>query len=114
VFFTQDWRTPPGVSLPTVLAIWFTYDAVGQQMWLIGQANGARPPFTMSLLRPVGTHFGAGFHASEVNRTAWGTATVTFPDCNHLQLSYTSTGFGAGTLSLERLTQPIGTGTCAP
>ena len=115
VFFTQDWRTTPGVTAPTVLAIWFTYDTAGQQMWLIGQGSGARGPYALTLLRPVGTHFGAAFRASEVVREPWGSATLSFSDCSHLRLDYASTqpGFGSGTVTMQRLTRPIGTEACA-
>lgn len=115
VFFTQDWRTPPGVNAPTILAIWFTYDTNGQQMWLIGQGSGARGPYALTMLRPVGTRFGANFNAAQIDRATWGTATLSFSDCGHLKLDYASTqpGFGSGTVTMQRLTKPIGTQSCA-
>jgi hypothetical protein len=101
LMLTQDQYTyQPGVpaQAPRVYALWFTYDLVGNPLWLFGDVTGKDGNYQISFLRPIGTQFGAGFDPNEVVRQPWGSGTVSYSDCNHLTLSYSSTqpGFGAG------------------
>ncbi len=96
------------------LVYWFTYDAQGEQAWMVGEApaHGARV-VVESNLRPVGTRFGAAFDPAQVQRVPWGTLEFEFSDCNTGVASYTSTQsqFGSGTLRPVRLSTVAGT-TC--
>ena len=117
LMLTQDQFTQQaGVLAPRVYALWFTYDLTGGPMWLFGDVTGKDGNYQITFLRPVGTHFGAAFNPAEVVRQPWGTATTSYSDCNHLTVNYNATqpGFGSGTLSLTRLTAPIGAGGCGP
>ena len=90
---------------------WFTYDANGDQAWImgLGELQGRTLEFD-SLYIPVGTGFGDGFDADEVDRIPWGTATLEFHDCQSARLDYQShlEGFGGGSLDPVRLTRPAG------
>ena len=117
VMLTQDQYTfQPGFPAPAprVYALWFTYDLVGNPMWLFGDVTGKDGQYQVSFLRPIGTHFGAAFNPAGIVRQPWGGGTISYVDCNHLTLNYSATepGFGSGTLTLERLTAPIGTAGC--
>ncbi len=87
---------------------WFTFDSVGNPMWLLGVGSAQGNSVSMDLLRPVGTQFGDDFLASEVNRTAWGRATVSFDGCDRARLQWQANDplYGSGTLSAQRLTTP--------
>jgi hypothetical protein len=93
------------------VSYWFTFDDQGEQAWTVGVANqaGARMEIASSV-RPIGTHFGAAFDASQIDRQPWGSYTVAFDDCSSGRLDYTSTNpiFGSGTLRPRRLTQLAG------
>lgn len=106
----------PPDAVPRVFIAWFTYDGAGRQMWLYGEASGHDGQYQIPLLRPVGTHFGSGFDPAAVQRSSFGSATLSFSDCNHASLDYVATqpGFGSGHLSLERFSRPVGTGGCTP
>jgi hypothetical protein len=96
---------------------WFSYDLDGRQLWLIGEGTGAHGQYQIEFLRPVGTHFGAAFDPSAVQRQPWGSATVSFST----GLRSTSTSATARPSpvrlrqsELTRLTAPIGSGYYCP
>jgi hypothetical protein len=66
----------------TLVVSFYTYDNMGNQVWLIGTAfeinsNTATVVYEM----PVGAKWGAEFDPLEVNSVAWGTGTLTFTSC---------------------------------
>ena len=66
----------------TLVVSFYTYDNMGNQVWLIGPAfeinsNTATVDFEM----PVGAKWGTEFDPLEVNRVPWGTGTFTFTSC---------------------------------
>lgn len=93
------------------VSYWFTFDDQGEQAWTVGVAPqaGARMEIASSV-RPIGTHFGADFDASQIDRQPWGSYTLAFDDCSGGRLDYTSSNpiFGSGTLRPRRLTQLAG------
>jgi N-acetylneuraminic acid mutarotase len=93
------------------LSYWFTYDENGDQAWTVGVAAQSGDLLNIaSSVRPIGTHFGSGFDASEIDRQAWGSYTLAFNSCSSGQLQYTSSlpGFGSGSLAPQRLTRLAG------
>lgn len=89
---------------------WFTYDERGEQAWTIGvaPAQGARMTIADNL-RPVGTRFGAGFDASQVRLTPWGSLELELGcDAGVARWQSTQAAFGSGALAPRRLTTPAG------
>ena len=89
------------------LAIWYTYDTSGNQVWLEGvgsEQNGAIVFEQMA--RTHGPHFGAAYDPASFRPEDWGTLTLQL-DCNQGTAHYASsqTGFGSGDLTLTRLTK---------
>jgi len=69
---------------------WYTYDATGTSYWLFNSTA-----FTIgdrSAAFPLGYYGGGGFAggAGTVSAAVWGNITVTFPDCDHMVMSYGS------------------------
>jgi hypothetical protein len=86
---------------------WFTYDMDGFQMWLVGNValEGNPTSVTIPVIVTNGPKFGPDYDKEALNRTSWGTLTLTFADCTTGLLSYaSSTGFGSGAVDLIRLT----------
>jgi len=88
------------------LAIWYTYDASGNQVWLLGvgvEQNGAIVFGQMA--RTSGPHFGAGYDPASYQAGVWGSLTLQL-NCNQGTAHYASSqpGFGSGDLTLTRLT----------
>jgi hypothetical protein len=100
-------------ELPSGNAVnyWFTYDENGDQAWFVGVGEQSGPRIDVAFsVRPVGTHFGDDFDASEINRQPWGSYTLTFDDCSGGRLDYASSiaAFGSGSLLPRRLTHLAG------
>lgn len=90
-----------------LLAAWYTYDALGNQIWLAGTGTvDSTGLATVDAIITDGAKFGAQFNPDDVNRTPWGTLIFRFTDCDHGSVSYQPTvpGYTAGTLQIERLT----------
>ena len=66
----------------------YTYDSMGNQVWLIGAGtiDGRTATFDMTI--PSGGMWGGDFNPDDVDRTPWGTATFTFSSCaaGHISL----------------------------
>jgi len=93
-----------------VLAIWFTYPAVGEagdQAWLIAQEgviDGDSVRFA-NVIRPQGARFGAAFEPAQVSLTPWGSLEMSFANCNTATLSWSGpSAFGSGSRAMTRLT----------
>lgn len=80
----------PDGATHTVFAAWYTYDALGLPYWLIGQ--GVVQPGATSLENaPVYYYTGGGFagnFGAQAASHAWGTMSLSFPDCNTLDFSF--------------------------
>ncbi|MDX1571918.1 MAG: hypothetical protein R3200_15660, partial [Xanthomonadales bacterium] len=92
---------------------WFTYDADGEQAWLVGEGTiGDGRSIEIAAARPVGGRFDDEFDPDEVALTDWGTITFRF-ECGNLSADYAGpAAFGSGSLELIPLTLPVGLGTC--
>jgi hypothetical protein len=75
----------------------------GQQMWLIGNADfqSGDESITMEIFRTEGTGFGMDFNSNEIQNVNWGTATLTIPSCDHLNIEFTGSELTSETVSLE-------------
>ncbi|MFK7957316.1 MAG: hypothetical protein AB8B96_14560 [Lysobacterales bacterium] len=95
------------LSETDALMIWFTYDAQGNQYWIIGSASINGNVITaVDALTQSGPRYGPQFNANDISSTVWGDFSLTFgEDCNSAQLSYDSVvaGFGVGEQSMVRI-----------
>lgn len=90
---------------------WSAYDPNGLPFWLTGQVTIQRGAKVANTPMFYVTGGGLGGNGGTANPpTPWGTATVSFPDCNHMTLTYASnTGLpafvpqGSGTRNWIRL-----------
>jgi hypothetical protein len=93
-----------------LILAWYTYDPTNVAYWFYGSTAfnlGAR-----SATLPLGYFYGGSFAGtSGVAGTGalWGNVTVSFPDCNHLQMTYADAGglpsgvpTGSGTRTFTR------------
>ncbi len=117
--FSGSWYDPShngeGIILEVMadgqgLVQWFTYDGDGEQMWIQGVGQFSGNTLTVSrLFTGSGTRWGSGFDASSVMRPDWGSLTMVFDSCQLATVDYVSTtGFGSGTLNMQRLTNLLG------
>ncbi|RFF31381.1 hypothetical protein [Wenzhouxiangella sediminis] len=88
-----------------LVAIWFTYDDAGNQMWLTGVAedfDGNQA--TMSVNEVTGPVFGPDFDPGDVVIDDWGTLSFTFDNCEEGTVHYNSTtGFGSGVYEIVKV-----------
>lgn len=117
--FTGAWYDPaqnghglfvevlPGQRL---LAAWFTFDPAGNPAWFLGIGGYSGNTATITAVdQPTGGRWIPNFDASRIVHNAWGTLTLTFSDCNHGVVRFSSTaGYGSGSMDLTRLTSPAG------
>jgi hypothetical protein len=91
----------------SVLAIMFTYDTNGDQMWIFGVGQSDGKTVTIDAVYPTGfTSWGGEFDPDEVVLSPWGTFTLTWTDCSTLTFEYASNidGYGNATRNYSRLT----------
>ncbi|MEO5622026.1 MAG: hypothetical protein ABJB02_02935 [Dokdonella sp.] len=80
---------PDGVT-HTVFAAWYTYDALGLPYWLVAQGV-VQPGITTLTNAPVYYYTGGGFagnFGASADSHVWGTMSMTFPDCNTIDFSF--------------------------
>jgi len=117
--FTGAWYNPDqsaqGFQLQVLpngdaIAYWFTYDAMGNQLWLIGNDTVVGNKVTMEMLRPTGETFGSGPNAGDIELQPFGSVTLTFEDCNSGSVTWESDDpqFGWGEMSIQRLIKSVG------
>ncbi|MEO8673266.1 MAG: hypothetical protein ABI411_18265 [Tahibacter sp.] len=92
-------------------AFWFTFDNAGNQVWInaSGTINGNR--IVMDGGRVLNGRFPPNFNPAVLERRPWGSLTFTFTDCNHGQVTWSSTDPAftpTGTMNLQRLTSLSG------
>ena len=93
------------------LAWWFAFNPAGsEQAWFggVGTYSGSTATIT-DVYQPTGGRWIPNFDPTKIVNNAWGSLTFTFTDCNHGKVEFASTsGYGAGSMNLTRLTQPAG------
>lgn len=90
-----------------VFTAWFTYDAHGNQAWVVGEGRlEGRTLVFDSLVLTEGARFGSDFDPEAVERRDWGRLEFQFDDCNNARVEYQSIlpDFGSGELDPQRLT----------
>ncbi len=96
----------------SVLAIMFTYDSAGNQMWVVGSGTAEGAAATIDALYPVAaTRWGRGFDPDDVQLAPWGSFELVYSDCDNLQFTYESSvaGFGSAERNYTRITRLAGT-----
>lgn len=102
------------VNDTTVTAFWFTFDANGNQVWILGVGQIVDNRIEMQAVKSRGGRFPPNFDPTQITNPPWGTLTFTFTSCNAGSVSWTSVDplfTASGTLALERVTSVQGT-TC--
>ena len=90
---------------PQLLAYFYTYDADGNQMWLVGTGPANGDTAVVPVQVTSGPVYGDGFDKDDVVREDWGTLTFTFSSCTAGSVVRASTmGFGTTTEDFVRLT----------
>ena len=66
----------------------YTYDSIGNQVWLIGNAPINGNTAEVALLMPEGAKWGAAYNPDDSDEIPWGTGTFTFTSCGagHINL----------------------------
>lgn len=97
-------------GVPFIIVYWFTYDELGNQMWLVGIAEfSGFGPTIMSMELLTGPVFGPGYDPGDVLRTDFGTIAIEFFTPDTGEMTWASViGFGAGTYDISRLTSILG------
>ena len=96
----------------TLVATFYTYDAQGNQVWLlgVGPANGNTAEVTVYIYD--GASWGDDFNPADVNEVEWGTGTFVAHSCASVSMSLTpnagavADGFTDLEYDLERVTTP--------
>jgi|GEM_PF-4596908 len=88
------------------LLYWYAYDQ-GEPLWLTGVGTYSGDTATIETLETFrGSNFGVNHDQSLVERSTFGSLTVTFSYCNNGTMTYNSvSGLGSGTINLNRLTE---------
>jgi hypothetical protein len=72
-----------------IVVSFYTYDSIGNQVWLIGNAKANGNTAEIALLIPEGAKWGADYNPDDSNEIPWGTGTFTFNSCGagHIALA---------------------------
>jgi hypothetical protein len=93
----------PGDADYQMNAYFYTYDDVGNQMWVNGIGPVDGDTAIVPMIVTSGTVFGPEFNPDDILVEEWGTMTFTFSSCLEGTGSYTSI-MGDGTIKFDRLT----------
>ena len=98
-------------GVDTVVVYWFTFDADGNQIWLVGQGPVDGDSVTMTMISVTGgVLVNGGFDASGIVIDEWGQLVLGFDDCDSGTVSFMSNdpSIGDGEFEISRLTQSLG------
>ncbi len=90
-----------------IVAIWYVFDATGNNLWLTGVGNYSGNTATLNVTQISGGLFPPNFDPTKIVRNPWGTLMLTFTDCNDGSVSWVPvdmTNFSSGSLTIGRLT----------
>jgi len=98
----------------TIVAIWFVYPPIGGgQNWIYAQGtfDSTKNTVTIPAVLLSGPKFPPLYNSNYLQQTNWGTLTFTFGDCNTGTATWASTvtGYGSGSIPIQRLTSIQGT-----
>jgi WD40 repeat protein len=91
-----------------VFTAWFTYDADGEQAWVVGEGRlEGRELVFENLIMTRGARFGEDFASDDIEHIDWGSMQVYFSACDLAEVEFDSVlpNFGSGTYNAERLTE---------
>jgi hypothetical protein len=94
------------LSNGAAIVTWYTYDAAGNQVWLLGVGSQQGNAIVFDQMAITnGPKFGASYDTGQLQTNDWGSLTLTL-DCNGGTAHYASnqTAYGSGDLTLTRLT----------
>lgn len=106
----------PQTRLRFLSLAWFTYDQNGKALWIYGVATFTPGATTVQLPMAYFSNGGfAGAFGASAASSAWGSVTVSFPDCTSMHLSYAANPglpapvpSGSGERTWSRLTEQNG------
>jgi cytochrome c2 len=84
--FVLQFGYVPGTTTLTLFASFYTYDDMGNQVWLVALPTAGSVPASgdsvdVTVYQVTGPMWGADFDPADANRVIWGTGTFTFPSC---------------------------------
>jgi cytochrome c2 len=99
-----------------MVATYYTYDGMGNPIWLIGNATVTGDGATVPVVMASGGIFGPAFDPTTVNRVEWGTLQFTFNSCTQGNIAATPNqamqdsgmGFEPVEFDITRVTPPSG------
>ena len=102
----------------TIVTLWFGFDASGEPAWSTGVLSAnADGSFEAPLVRDFGTHFGPNFAMTDVQKVVNGALSTSSFSCAaataQFQAQPGQTGIVPATLSLRRVSTPLGIPPCA-
>jgi len=86
-----------------IVVSFYTYDSIGNQVWLIGNAQINGNTAEIALLIPEGAKWGGAYNPDDSDEIPWGTGTFTFTSCGagHIALVPNEVMINNGFTSLE-------------
>jgi hypothetical protein len=89
---------------------WYTFDDTGAPFWLAGEGDVIGTVLRVNLRSATGGRFPSSTVAEAVTSTPWGTLDLRFTGCDAGEAEWTPTasGFQAGSMRIQRLTQIAG------
>jgi hypothetical protein len=90
---------------------WMTFNPAGtEQAWFVGVGTYTGNTATITpVILPTGGRWIPNFDPHQIVNNVWGTLMFTFTDNDHGKVEFSSAlGYGSGSMSLTRLTRPIG------
>jgi uncharacterized membrane protein YgcG len=88
----------------TLIAYWFTYDAQGRQMWVVGVGPVQGDRATLQAVTTSGGSFDNLFNPAAVQQQPWGTLEVQFTACNAGTVDFVPNNGPRGRIAVTRLT----------
>lgn len=97
-----------------MIAYWYTYGEMGQQMWLIGTGHRDGNTVEIEMARTSGGNLADPNNNQIVEEQYWGIVTLEIQDCGHVEMTYESVDGETGGYPLSRLLpRPLAAGTCS-
>ncbi len=96
--------------LPNDVALiyWYVFDEVGNQIWMLGSGTSSGTQINVEMNTLSGTMFPPNFESDDLISEYWGSASMTFDDCNNAIFAWqpdsSNTRFTAGQMQVQRLT----------
>jgi len=108
IWYNQD-QSGHGLNIAvldenTTVVYWYVYHIDGTPMFLITVGQNQGNTISGITYYNTGMKFGE-FNKDDIVETEWGSATLTFSDCNTVSLQYNANdpAYGSGTIPMQRL-----------